>query len=200
MPHEIQPTGPLLTLLKTFSEVGGRLDYVLIGGLSPSQFASVYALHKAAAAFTIESSTMRYPRSKVKGPDSRREPEKAQGTALSPIDFFAPSYPGVPFKNIITITREEREQCIRDYYYAFNYPPYYPPYNLLCLDECTEEKLFPAINHELFGDDMEALTIYSWSTDWADYFHDGHQWWGSFLWTVQSTHTKMFVGIAASAS
>ncbi len=84
-------------------------------------------------------------------------------------------------------------QDMHNYHYAFAYPPY-------GIDSHLQERLFPAINHALFGDDLEALTIYEWSTDWAEYLNDGDIWWGSFLWTVSSTQTQFLVGIAASTS
>jgi hypothetical protein len=48
------------------------------------------------------------------------------------------------------------------------------------------EKLFPVMNQLLFAEDMSVLTVYRWSTDWADYFNPGNDWWGSYLWTVFS--------------
>lgn len=213
MLYEIRPTEPLLTLLKTFYKVGGQVHYVLIGGNTPEEFVDPYTLHKAAAVFTIEALATRYPQSPEKGPDSRREPEKIRGTRITPAEFFAPGHIGIPLEKTATLPLEELAlleteldknifshgelgQYLSNYQFAFSYPPYH----LHGLDEHAEERLFPAINYELFGDNWEALTIYNWSTDWADYFNEGHEWWGSFLWTVYSTQTKVLVGIAVSAS
>ena len=213
MPYEIHPSEPLATLFRTFKEVGGMIDYVLIGGITPEEFADPYAFHKIAAGFTIEAAILRYPRSQERGPASFREPDKAEGKQITPAEFFAPGYIGIPFEVSAYLTAEELEverlkldqdvfsngeigQFMHNHHYAFSYPPY----NLDSLDGHAEEWLFPAINHELFGDDVKALTIYEWSTDWAGYFKLGDEWWGSFLWTVYSTETQQLVGIAASAS
>lgn len=219
--YEVQPMGQLANLLATFKEVGGIIDYVLIGGLLPEDVADVYTFHHMAASFTIEAVTTRYPRSREKGPASRREPEKAQGTLIPPTEFFAPGYVWIPLQDLATFphfTQEEREMYQTDwnvrlhngmgygfhnYHHAFRYPPYgLARYGeeIQELPETEQEHLFQAINSELLGDDMDALTIYSWSTDWADYFNDGHIWWGSFLWTVYSTQTQLLIGIAASTS
>jgi hypothetical protein len=213
MLYEIYPTESLAALLKTFKEVGGVIDYVLVGDISPGDFADTYAFHKAAAGFTIEAVSSRYPQSLEKGPASRREPEKAEGIQITPEEFFAPGYSGIPFELTRTLSRKQLEKerlkldpnifspgvtgkYLNNYHAAFSYPPYH----FQGLVDHEEERLFPNINRELFGNDENALTIYKWSTDWADYFNDGHEWWGSFLWTVYSTETQLLVGIAASTS
>jgi hypothetical protein len=218
MLYEIPPSEELQRLFTTLKEARGEIDYVLIGGISPDDFTDSYTLHKEAATFSLEMLTHRSYnlRFTEKGPQSRKEAAKAKGTRILPAEFFQPGHIGIPFElsNILTseefetehlkldqniFSRGEIGQYIRGYHYAF----YYPPYNLQGLrDEngYSLEWLFSAMNHALFGDDNEALTIYAWSTDWADYFNQGHEWWGSFLWTVYSTQTKLMVGIAASAS
>jgi hypothetical protein len=205
-PYEIQPMGLLSSLLSDFREAGGVIDYVLIGGMFPAEFADVYAFHRQAAGFTLEAATARYPRSSIVGPTSWREPEKAEGKQIMPADFFAPGYLGLPFELDRNLFQKEQKRFRLEpdksmtswgkYYSAFSHPPYtlsgpYDPDN---------DKWFSTINYELFGDDGEALTIYEWSTDWADYFNAGHEWWGSSLWTVYSEQTQWLVGIAALAS
>jgi hypothetical protein len=56
------------------------------------------------------------------------------------------------------------------------------------------------INQLLFVKDMSVLTTYRWSTDWADYFKLGDEWWGSYLWAVFNVQTNLIVGIAASVT
>lgn len=224
MLYEIYPTGLLATLLSTFKDVGGKIDYILTGGIPPEISADSYKLHKIAAGFTIETATTRYLRSKTKGPASRRDSENARGISITPTEFFAPGYIWIPIEEIATFPHFTSEEVasyqinwnvqlhkgigygFKNYHHAFSYPPYAlarydEQSNLLHrLREDEREKLFSEINQELFGDDLEALTIYSWSTDWADYFNDGHIWWGSFLWTVYSAQTNLLVGVAASTS
>lgn len=75
--------------------------------------------------------------------------------------------------------------------------------NRLTTDGRDAARLFKMINHHLFGDDITVLSIYDWDgwgNNWADYFDQGQEWWGSFLWTVYNRQTRMLVGIAASTS
>lgn len=220
MLYEIQPEKPLATLLKTFREVKGVIDYVLIGGISSEQDPQSYECHKKGAVFTVEAACTRY-RSREKGPASRREPDNIQGKLIYPTDFFAPGYTWIPIDEIATFPRLSEEQrafyqasrnvqlyqgmgyYFHNYHYAFRYTPHgLARYEdvIQKLSEQEVEQLFSEINNALFGDEKEAVAIYSWSTDWADYFNEGHEWWGSFLWTVYSSQTNILVGIAASTS
>ena len=217
--HEVQPDGRLADLFAIFKEVGGVIDYVLIEGIHSEQDSTSYTLHREGAILTVEAACTRYPRSQDKGPASRREPDNIQGEQVSSSDFFAPGYVWIPIDEISTspyLTEEQRAYEPTDpnvrlhrglgygfanYHHAFRYTPY----GLVRYGEDAQkftrqeaEQLFADINHELFGDERNALTIYTWSTDWADYFNEGHVWWGSFLWTVYSPQTRKFVGIAAS--
>lgn len=44
------------------------------------------------------------------------------------------------------------------------------------------------------------LVIYQWPTDWSDYFADGREWWGTFLWTLSRPGDRDLIVIAASAT
>jgi len=59
-------------------------------------------------------------------------------------------------------------------------------------------RLFTEINNELFGGLSEDLEIYEWSTEWSNYFEEGNDWWGSYLWTVHNRETNTWVAIGAS--
>jgi hypothetical protein len=79
-----------------------------------------------------------------------------------------------------------------------------PPYGLTSqgrrLPHKKSQKLFYDINLALFGKERSHLVVYSWSTDWADYFDAGNRWWGSYLWTIERPDSSLMIGIAASAS
>jgi hypothetical protein len=47
---------------------------------------------------------------------------------------------------------------------------------------------------------FENTIIYQWNTDWSDYFEDGHEWWGAFMWTVELTDKNIIIAIAGSAT
>jgi hypothetical protein len=78
---------------------------------------------------------------------------------------------------------------------------FHPPYGLGLSHEVSLP-LFEAINRELFGDDLSRpdLQVYSWATDWSNYFDAGHEWWGAFLWTVYSPATGLVTAIGASST
>lgn len=142
MLYEIRPGEPLATLLQTFKEPGGKVDYVLMSGMSHEDVKPVYASHKEAAGLTIERIALRYPRSQTKGPTARREPEQSQGKLITADTFFAPGALWVPTKDIPSFphfTDEERSFYLTDqnvllhggleyrfpnYHYAFHYSPY----------------------------------------------------------------------------
>ncbi len=141
MLYEIQSEEPLTILLKTFREVGGVIDYVLIGGIFPERDLSSSACHTECAIFTIETACARY-RSQDKGPESRRESGKIQGEHVDPADFFAPGYLWIPTDEIEAFpyfSQEEKafyqaDRNVRlhqgigygfhNYHHAFCYTPY----------------------------------------------------------------------------
>ena len=59
---------------------------------------------------------------------------------------------------------------------------------------------FTALNKILFPDGAEALEVYSWNTDWSEYFDDGHEWWGARCWSIFDKVRRRFVVIGASAT
>lgn len=59
---------------------------------------------------------------------------------------------------------------------------------------------FERVNDTLFPDGMKELEIYEWTTDWSEYFDDGHEWWGTLCLTVYDKELDRFVIIMASAT
>ncbi len=59
---------------------------------------------------------------------------------------------------------------------------------------------FAAVNAALFPLGTAALEAYEWSTDWSDYFDDGHEWWGTGCWSVYDPGKGRFAVILASAT
>jgi hypothetical protein len=76
------------------------------------------------------------------------------------------------------------------YWYAFLEPP--------CQNGYTAED-FKRINSVLFPD-KKSLTVFEWSTDWSDYFDEGHEWWGAACWSVYDKNLNRYVVIMASAT
>jgi hypothetical protein len=52
------------------------------------------------------------------------------------------------------------------------------------------------VKREVFQDFETSFEIWEWTTDWSPWFDAGHDWWGSFLYTVRLE--DRFIGIAAS--
>ena len=59
---------------------------------------------------------------------------------------------------------------------------------------------FLSFNAVLFPKGPEKLIAYSWSTDWSNYFDDGHEWWGAACWSIYDKSLNRYVVILASAS
>lgn len=71
----------------------------------------------------------------------------------------------------------------------------YPPHGTGCTG-----RDFDRVNEALFPNGTDRLEVYEWSTDWSDYFDDGHEWWGTICLTVYDRTLDRFVVIMASAT
>ena len=78
-----------------------------------------------------------------------------------------------------------------NYRKAFLYPPHTNNYT---------DADFDKINAALFPNGTDSLEVYKWSTDWSNYFDDGHEWWGALCITVYDRSTGRFAVIMASAT
>ena len=77
------------------------------------------------------------------------------------------------------------------YWYAFWETPHTTGYGP---DE------FRKVNSVLFPDGTDELEIFEWSTDWSNYFDDGHEWWGAACWSVYDKRMHRYAVIMASAT
>ncbi len=59
---------------------------------------------------------------------------------------------------------------------------------------------FDLINSVLFPNGTDGLEIYKWSSDWSDYFDEGHEWWGALCLTVYDRSLDRFAVIMASST
>ena len=78
-----------------------------------------------------------------------------------------------------------------NYRRAFLYPPHENRYTGMD---------FVHVNAALFPNGTDGLEVYEWTTDWSDYFDDGHEWWGALCCTVYDKSLDRFVVILASAT
>jgi hypothetical protein len=74
-----------------------------------------------------------------------------------------------------------------------------PPYNMRG-DEQEKQQLFAHINALTLGPDPSACEIFSWGTDWSNYFDAGKEWWGTFFWTLRQPGSDLFTVIGASST
>ena len=77
------------------------------------------------------------------------------------------------------------------YWYAFWETPFISGYGP---DE------FRKVNSALFPEGTDELEVYEWTTDWSNYFDDGHEWWGAACWSVYDKNMNRYVVIMASAT
>ena len=78
-----------------------------------------------------------------------------------------------------------------NYRRAFLHPPHENSY--------TEED-FVRINRALFPNGTDELEDYEWTTDWSDYFDEGHEWWGALCITVYDKTLDRYIVLMASAT
>ena len=103
------------------------------------------------------------------------EPDEAAGNRISAGELFAPIRKG---GNL-------------NYRKAFLKPPHTNRYT---------DRDFDRVNEVLFPKGTDKLEVYEWTTDWSDYFDDGHEWWGTLCITVYDPTLDRFVVIMASAT
>ena len=78
-----------------------------------------------------------------------------------------------------------------NYRRAFLRPPYPVAYT---------DADFDRVNAALFPQGTDDLEVYEWTTDWSDYFDEGHEWWGTLCLTVYDRALDRFAVILASAT
>ncbi len=78
-----------------------------------------------------------------------------------------------------------------NYRMAFLSPPHTNSY---------QDEDFDRMNAVLFPNGTKDLEVYKWTTDWSEYFDDGHEWWGTLCLTVYDKSLDRFVVIMASAT
>lgn len=105
----------------------------------------------------------------------RYDAGKADGRRISAEELFAPVQNGEKL----------------NYRKAFLQPPYTNNYT---------DADFDKLNATLFPNGTDCLEIYEWTTDWSDYFDEGHEWWGALCLTVYDKSLDRYAVITASAT
>lgn len=105
----------------------------------------------------------------------RYDAGKANGVQIPAETLFAPA---------------ERDGKL-NYRKAFLYPPYENGYT---------DADFERLTASLFPNGKDKLEVYEWTTDWSEYFDEGHEWWGTLCYTVYDRSLDRFAVIMASAT
>ncbi|MBQ7647166.1 MAG: hypothetical protein IJS94_07855 [Clostridia bacterium] len=93
--------------------------------------------------------------------------------------------------DIETLFAPSGENGKLSYRKAFLEPPFTNSYSAADFDK---------INDVLFPRGKRDLEVYEWTTDWSEYFDDGHEWWGALCLTVYDKALDRFAVIMASAT
>lgn len=59
---------------------------------------------------------------------------------------------------------------------------------------------FKKVNEALFPNGTDSLDICEWSTDWSDFFDDGHEWYGSCCWSIYDKTMDRYVVMLVSST
>ena len=59
---------------------------------------------------------------------------------------------------------------------------------------------FEKVNGVLFPGLVEELDVYEWTTDWSDYFDDGHEWYGASCWSVYDRSMNRYAVMLVSST
>ena len=59
---------------------------------------------------------------------------------------------------------------------------------------------FKKVNEVLFPNGTDKLEIYEWTTDWSDFFDDGHEWYGACCWSIYDKSMDRYVLMLVSAT
>lgn len=59
---------------------------------------------------------------------------------------------------------------------------------------------FEKVNGVLFPGGTGELEIYEWTTDWSDYFDDGHEWYGASCWSVYDRSMNRYAVMLVSST
>jgi hypothetical protein len=178
---EIAPDADLARLLAEFAGRGGVLDYVF---LRPRESLPRVSLHRAAAlagmaVIACRSEAFTWDEMKLAGDPASFEAfwgnDDAARKRASHYAWTVPTVDG--------------------YKTAFFQPPY-----TLSGSEKQKLALFNRINAFVLGPDPRGCEIFSWGTDWSDYFDAGKEWWGTFFWTVRRPDSSVVTAIGASST
>ena len=123
--------------------------------------------------------------------------DKAQPSPLDPqVFFYCPNiiktdYYGNVWYDAEWEPNDENFGTTVPYWYALMEPVY---------GKRNKPEDFKKVNDALFPNGTDSLEIYEWTTDWSDYFDDGHEWYGACCWSVYDKALSRYVIMLVSAT
>ena len=122
---------------------------------------------------------------------------KAQSTPLTPQAFFY--CPNIVKTDYYGNVRYDAEWSPNDDNFGTTVPYWYALMEPVHGRHNKPED-FKKVNEVLFPNGTDALDIYEWTTDWSDFFDDGHEWYGACCWTVYDKTLGRYIVMLVSAS
>jgi hypothetical protein len=122
--------------------------------------------------------------------------EKAQATPLAPSDFFyCPDIVridsnGCVFYDAEWVPNDDNFGTTVPYWYAVMEP---------VQGRRNKPEDFKKINEVLFPKGTDTLEVFEWTTDWSDYFDDGHEWYGACCWSIYDRNMDRYAVLIVSA-
>lgn len=123
--------------------------------------------------------------------------DKAQSSPLDPqVFFYCPNIVKTDYYGNVRYDAEwkpndENFGTTVPYWYALMEPVY---------GRRNKPEDFKKVNEALFPNGTDALDIYEWTTDWSDFFDDGHEWYGACCWSVYDKTASRYVVMLVSAT
>ena len=171
------------------------VDYYLLGDEDPYQGE---LSHKNAVLFAMNISSARFEESWDVDID------KAKARIIDAKDLLA--FPDKPWKHErhgVVLYDNVYENGKIPYWYAFLEPPFGTAAVIKdgkVLRNKYGKEDFDIVNRALFPEGTEQLIVCEWTTDWSDYFDDGHEWWGAACWSIYDPKMDRYVVIMVSAT
>jgi hypothetical protein len=196
--NEVAPEPELAALLANYGRRGGVIDYIVLESTADgpvdrlhglAALAGMAAIGRRWEQWAVEKSSPEFPAERffrVRWDEAKLTGQPVTLSTFWGTDDVEPKDLGGRAWSIPTVD---------GYKTAFFHPPHH-------LGGPNEERaaLFANINRRVLGTAPESAEIFSWSTDWSNYFDAGHEWWGAFFWTVRASDSSRFVAIGASST
>lgn len=103
-------------------------------------------------------------------------------------------------ENAMDVTSLQRSYWEKygDKHGKFLYAMMYPPMGSIPGKTIFEKGSTVHAFLDFFFGDVTAITVYAWNNECSIIFEAGHEWWGSYFWTVYNPEKDWYVSVIAS--